>query len=188
MKKLILPLLAAGLFAAPSLASAASNPYVSISGGIGMMTNSTYDGVADSYEYDSGYLVNGAFGLKSDSFRVEAEIGYHQNDFKYYSDYNLTIWSLMANGYYDFSLNDSGITPYIMGGLGIANVNWEYSGVNDDDTAFAWQVGAGVAFKAAEKTTIDVGYRYFSTADVNLYGYDLSVGSHNIIAGVRFDL
>ncbi|NTV60218.1 MAG: porin family protein [Chlorobiaceae bacterium] len=188
MKKYILPLVVAGCFAVPSIAGATSNPYVSLSGGVGLMTNSTYGGLDDAYEYETGYLVNAAIGLKSGAYRVEAEIGYHQNDFKYYSDYNLTAWSFMANGYYDIGLSDSNITPYIMGGLGIANVNWEYSGGNDDDTTFAWQVGAGVGFKAADKVTIDIGYRYFATTDVELYGYDLSVGSHNIVAGVRFDL
>jgi opacity protein-like surface antigen len=160
-----------------------------------MMTNSTYGGTDDAIEYDSGYLFNAAIGLKSGAYRVEAEIGYHTNDFDeafwFGGDDNMSIWSFMANGYYDIAMNDSGITPYVMAGLGVANVNWSYDGSGggeDDDTAFAWQVGAGVGFKAADRVTIDVGYLYFATADVELYGSDVSISKHNIIAGVRIDL
>ncbi|NTV60217.1 MAG: porin family protein [Chlorobiaceae bacterium] len=189
MKNILYSLLAAGLFAAPSLSHAATNPYVSISGGTGFMTNATVNGTDDAIAYETGYLINGAVGLRSGSVRIEAEVGYHQNDFKYpVFDDNIAIWSFMANGYYDISLNESGITPYVMAGLGVANVTWNYTGADDNDTAFAWQVGAGLGFKVADRTTIDVGYRYFATADVTLYGNEVSVGSHNIVAGVRFDL
>lgn len=157
------------------------------------MNNSDYGTSVDAIKYDTGYLVNGAIGLKMESYRVEAEVGYHSNDFDqaYYYGGNdkMSIWSFMANAYYDFKMSDSDITPYIMGGLGVANVQWSYiGGNNDDDTAFAWQVGAGVGFKATDKITVDVGYRYFATGDVNIYGGDITISKHNVVAGLRFDI
>lgn len=196
MKKLILPILVAGICVAPSLASASMNPYVSISGGAGIMQDSSENGFSNAVQYGTGYLINGAFGLKNDAFRVEAEIGYHSNSIDSYyglpytpDTNNLNLWSFMANAYYDFNMTDSDISPFIMGGLGLANVSWDYPGGSEDDSVFAWQLGAGVAFRATKKLNIDVGYRYFSTADVDMFGgYKYSIGSHNIIAGVRFDL
>lgn len=192
MKKLILPLLVAGCFALPSLAQAETNPYVSLSGGLGLMTDSTVDG--DLVEYKSGFLVNGALGLKTDYARLEAEIGYHRNDLDTWGgapafpDSNISVWSFMANGYLDYNMADSDITPYIMAGLGYASVNGDNGSDTFDDGVFAWQVGAGVGFKAADKVTIDVGYRYFATGDADLGGDVFSIASHNILAGVRIDL
>ncbi|NTV60220.1 MAG: porin family protein [Chlorobiaceae bacterium] len=191
MKKFILPLLVAGLFAVPSPAQAETNPYVSISGGLGLMTNSTVDG--EVVEYQSGYLVNAALGLKTDYVRLEAEVGYHNNDIDTWDGdpaipgSNISIWSFMANGYFDYNMNDSEISPYIMVGLGYANVTGDDGSVTFDDGVFAWQAGAGVGFKAADKVTIDVGYRYFSASDADLGGDVFSIASHNILAGVRID-
>jgi opacity protein-like surface antigen len=193
MKKLVLPLLVAGLFAVPSLANASTNPYVSVSGGVSLMTKSSVNGDADVVDYKTGYLFNGAFGLKNDTFRLEAEVGYHRNKVNTWgawtmADEHISIWSFMANGYLDYDMKDQGITPFIMAGLGYASVTNNLSGGSDSDGAFAWQVGAGVGIKAADKVTVDISYRYFKTGDVTLYGNTVTTGSHNIIAGVRFDL
>jgi opacity protein-like surface antigen len=194
MKKLILPLLVAGCFTLPSLAQAETNPYVSISGGLGMMTDSTVNGAEDWVGYESGYLVNAAIGLKADYGRLEAEIGYHSNDIDTWDGdpaipgSNISIWSFMANGYFDYNMNDSEISPYIMVGLGYANVTGDDGSVTFDDGVFAWQAGAGVGFKAADRVTIDVGYRYFATSDADLGSDVFSIASHNILAGMRIDL
>ncbi|TLU82149.1 MAG: porin family protein [Chlorobium sp.] len=188
MKKLILPLVVAGMCALPSLSHAATNPYVSVSGGLGFLGNSTFDGHADAIEYKTGYLVNGAVGLKSEPFRLEAEIGYHRNTVdKVSNDQNVSIWSFMANGYLDYDMKDEGISPFIMAGLGLADVSHNFPGGNDNSSVFAWQAGAGIGIKASDKVTFDVSYRYFSPADATLDGHKVSFGSHNIIAGVRMD-
>ncbi|NTW55569.1 MAG: porin family protein [Chlorobiaceae bacterium] len=194
MKKLLLSLLAAGLFTAPSIAHAAASPYVSISGGVGFMTNSDVSGVPNIVTYKTGYLVNGAIGLKNDFYRLEAEVGYHRNTVETWNggspwvDEYVSIWSFMANGYLDYEMKDSGISPYIMGGIGYASVKNGWASGSDSDGAFAWQIGAGLGIKAADKVNIDIGYRYFATADVELYGDMVSIGSHNILAGVRIGI
>jgi len=193
MKKLLLSLLAAGMFALPSLAQASMNPYVSISGGLGLANNSSEDGFADEVTYKTGYLINGAVGLKGDMYRVEAEIGYHRNAIDTWNGYtetstNVSIWSFMANGYLDFDMKDSGFSPYIMGGLGLADANVSWPGSSYSDSAFAWQVGAGVGIKAGDKATVDIGYRYFKPGDVVWDGYTYSLGSSNILVGVRLGI
>jgi opacity protein-like surface antigen len=193
MKKLILPLVVVGMCALPSLSHAASNPYVSVSGGLGFMNNSTVAGYTDWVEYKTGYLVNGAVGLKTEPVRLEAEVGYHRNAIDKYAhstqtDSNVSIWSFMANGYLDYDMKDEGISPFIMAGLGYASVSAHYPGSDANDSAFAWQVGAGVGIKASDKVTFDVSYRYFKTGDVTLWGDKVTTGSHNIIAGLRVDI
>ncbi len=191
MKKLILPLMVAGIVAAPSLALAEATPYVSISGGLSLMNDSEETSIAT---FKTGYVVNGAIGLKNDSYRLEAEVGYHSNDLDTWdgdpaiTDSNISIWSFMANGYFDYNMADSDITPYIMAGLGYASVNGDDGSNTYDDGVFAWQVGGGVGFKAADKVTIDLSYRYFATGDADLGDEVFSISTHNILAGVRIGI
>lgn len=193
MKKIILPLLVAGVCAAPSLAQAAGTPYVSLSTGIGLLNNSTVDGNDDAIEYNTGYLINGAVGMKNDAMRLEAEVGYHRNSVDT-SDYygplgaHVSMWTFMANGYYDFDLSSAGLSPYVMAGLGLADAsisdgNW---GPSSTSTQFAWQIGAGVGIKTAPNTTVDIGYRYLSPTDATFDGAKVSLASSNFLVGVRY--
>jgi opacity protein-like surface antigen len=194
MKKIILPLLVAGVCTAPSLAHAMGNPYVSLSGGIGLLNNSTVDGNDDAIEYDAGYLINGAVGLKNDNVRMEAEVGYHRNsvDSSYYYGPNgahVSMWTFMANGYYDFELTNADVSPYVMAGLGVADAsisdgNW---GPESSSTEFAWQLGAGVGIKTSANTMVDLGYRYLSPSDAEFDGAKVSLASSNFLAGIRYN-
>ncbi len=94
----------------------------------------------------------------------------------------------MANGYYDISLSDASITPYVTGGVGFASFSGSNGGF--DATEFAWQVGAGLGFKASENVVVDLGYRYFRTSDISdsFEGVpaDFSISGSNILAGIRY--
>ncbi len=105
----------------------------------------------------------------------------------------LGIISLVTlNGYYDF-VNESAFTRFISAGLGCAKVevndfNIPGSGLpseNDDDTVFAYQIGADVAYAVSEKVSLDVKYRYFATSDPDFDGTEVEYSSHNIYAGIR---
>jgi opacity protein-like surface antigen len=193
MKKTIMTLLVAGACAIPSFAHAATNPYVSASVGVGLLNNSEVDGENDAIEYKTGYLINGAIGLKGDNARVEAEIGYHRNDvdtsvFRGPNGAHVDMWTFMANGYLDYDMKNSSVSPYVMAGLGVADAsisggNW---GSSSSSTEFAWQVGAGVGIKASDKTTIDIGYRYLSPSDADFDGAKVSLASSNFLAGIRY--
>lgn len=77
--------------------------------------------------------------------------------------------TLFANLYYDFH-TDSGLTPYVGGGLGLAfnyaEYKWRNGGAggsaNDTMTNFAWNLGAGVSYSFSENMAIDLAYRFVS--------------------------
>jgi opacity protein-like surface antigen len=197
MKKLILPLLVAGAFAAPSMAQAASHPYVSLSSGLSLLNNAsaTTLGVTinDAVKYKTGYLVNGAIGLKQGDARFEAEIGYHHNGVDStvwlgtVSGYSASAWTFMANAYYDFDIHASSITPFVMGGLGLAELESTEPLVSYSSTQFAWQLGAGVGIKASKDVTVDLGYRYLNPSDPTFAGTKYSVGGSELLVGIRYN-
>ena len=196
MKKtfLIISLLGATVFATPSPASAVT-PYVRTSGGVGLMNNVEYRFTAqDKVETDemhSGIALEGAFGIRTGKFRVEAATGYQSNKVSRftlngtgYGIYNgetgapeeegekwtYSIQSYMVNGFADFN-DENKISPFLMAGIGIANIQNKEQGPPDDfgvtvtgtsNGVFAWQAGAGVGVKASDNITIDLAYRYFA--------------------------
>ncbi|NTW82870.1 MAG: porin family protein [Chlorobiaceae bacterium] len=122
-------------------------------------------------------------------------------------DVKQTILSCMVNLYFDLDLKSKQVRPYVIGGLGNASVSRDYrlpgKTVSFSESVFAWQVGAGLAFRVSNKSTIDIGYRYFATDDVhfndNHYinpdnasyaqtGMKDSVSGHQLIAGFRYAL
>lgn len=201
MKKLAMALLVAGICAAPSMASAETTSYVSISAGAGVMNNSDVDlesgavWVASDHdvEYGTAFAFEGAFGVKQDMFRGELAIGYQSQDVEKLFDTNVSgvdvsLLSFMANGYADFDM-DGGVAPYLMGGIGFATVDVSVDSVSADATPFAWQVGAGIGVKASETITVDLGYRYMATADVEVDGdvYDsVSFSTSKVLLGMRY--
>ncbi|ARM31504.1 outer membrane protein [Prosthecochloris sp. HL-130-GSB] len=195
MKKGFLGMVAAlfVLLVSTSFAQAAANPYVSASAGLGFLTDSTVEqnGVdVDKVEYKTGFAVRGALGLDADMYRLEGEIGYQVNDIEGADDEDVSILSFMANGYVDFESQGSALTPYVMAGLGVANVDFDVDGSDMDDTVFAYQLGAGIAYQATPNVQLDLGYRYFATSDVEVGDgdYELDIDTHNIMAGVRVAL
>ena len=174
-------------------AQAAANPYVSVSAGLGLLSDSDVEGSwINEIDYKTGFAVNGALGLSGGMYRIEGAVGYQVNDWDKVNgddvDAEVSILSFMANGYLDIDMPASLITPYLMAGAGIANVDFSADDVVDseDDTVFAYQLGAGIGFDAAPNVLLDLGYRYFATADVSPEeDVDVSIASHNIMAGVR---
>jgi opacity protein-like surface antigen len=201
MKKIAMALMVAGICAAPSIASAKTAPYVRVAGGIGMMNDSdlsTAGDIENTLKYNTALALEGAFGVKMDMFRIEAAVGYQSNavDKVFEPDGSLSdinnldgvgngvdgnlkmttaIRSYMVNGYADFDIN-GGVTPYLMAGVGLANVDAKYQFEDGNDwialsisqDVFAWQVGAGVGVKATDNITVDLSYRYFGTSDVTV--------------------
>jgi opacity protein-like surface antigen len=99
--------------------------------------------------------------------------------------------------------NSTPVTPYFGGGIGFAtlllddtfgtNVNGGGGGQlywSDDDTVFAYQAGLGLEIAINRQLSLDVGYRYFGTAEANFYDQpgaqaSLKLQSHNAAVGVR---
>ncbi|WP_411288339.1 outer membrane protein, partial [Phenylobacterium sp.] len=95
-------------------------------------------------------------------------------------------WTVMGNLLYDF-MPGSVINPFVGAGLGVNNVSTDVTGqfsqvplpfsatnpafqnlsIDDDDTAFAWQLIAGLAWQATERLDVDLTYRYLGGSDVD---------------------
>ena len=182
-------------FASAPFAKAAVTPYVSASAGVGFLSDSDVEnGGFDEIEYKAGFAVSGAVGLDADIYRLEGEIGYQVNQFDVIDgvevpdedEAEVAILSFMANGYIDIAAPTAPLTPYLTAGAGIANVNFDIDDESDDDTVFAYKLGAGVAFDASPNVKLDLGYRYFATTDVEPEDdVEVSIATHNIVAGVR---
>jgi opacity protein-like surface antigen len=163
------------------LSANAATPYVSGSAGIAVLGDS--ENTARSY--DTGYNLVGAVGLDGGRYRFEAELGSQSNGVKD-SNRDLSMTTCMGNGYIDIELPLSSFKPFVMGGVGVANVDENNgSGFEVDDRVFAWQVGAGVGFTLVPLVTLDAQYRYFTTATPELAGRKYSIGTHNFMLGLR---
>lgn len=112
-------------------------------------------------------------------------------------------WSGMANVYFDLGTY-SGFTPYLGGGLGILYTRNRFEAdiaglgvidVGDDQSKFAYSLGAGVAYKVAQNWSVDLGYQYTASPDtefVEVTPAGFSVGEgvdfHQVKVGLRYDL
>ena len=189
------------------IASAQAGQGMYVSGNIGMAVATDAD-VTDAspytgtMQYDSGLALLGAVGYGMDNFRIEGEVGYQKNDFdsleiigyKFDLSGDISTLSGMCNGYYDFSVGH-GFTPFVTAGIGFAQVeinDYSVDGYsepawNDDDTVFAWQVGAGVGYAVSNNMTLEAKYRYFATNKAEFDdGSTLEFASHNFYVGMRY--
>ncbi|MDR3357369.1 MAG: outer membrane beta-barrel protein [Desulfovibrio sp.] len=105
------------------------------------------------------------------ALRGNSEKGWNSDGAAFVDDIKGT-WNnstLFANLYWDFH-NDSALTPYVGGGLGMAfnytgydfydkNIRTKIS-MDDHYTNLAWNLGAGVAFSFNDNFAVDLGYRF----------------------------
>ncbi|NTU58169.1 MAG: porin family protein [Chlorobiaceae bacterium] len=177
-------LIAAGTFSAPATAA---EHY--LSGNVGFAwVNDVPTVAAFNLSPDAGVSMLGAIGCDYGSYRLEAEAGYQNNNFV--NNGTIKIVSLLGNGYYDF--NTAGVKPYITGGIGVATVRLRDITLNsnvrldDDETTFAYQVGAGLQVPLTNKVMLDARYRYFGTTEfrTTLTG-DKSIDSNSLLLGLR---
>ena len=120
--------------------------------------------------------------------------------------------SFFFNGYFDIH-NDTPVTPYIGAGLGFALVSIDHKftvynamgpvpaggiikDISKTKTNFAWNIGAGAAWKITDLVSLDLGYRFADfgkvsvinnvDADGHLYNLDVKTKSHDVMLGLRF--
>lgn len=90
----------------------------------------------------------------------------------------------------------TGIIYYALLGLGWAEITLDNLTIlgepfaDDSDSRLAYQAGLGVAWKFAEHLYFDLGYRYFSTTDLEFIkedgtSLDYEYAGHRILAGIR---
>jgi opacity protein-like surface antigen len=105
-----------------------------------------------------------------------------QNDFDN-TDGKISVRSAMINALADFGAED-GLSFYAGAGFGRAKAR----ALDDGDSAWAWQLIAGV--RSAISSNIDIGlkYRYFRTGRMNFVGGPLGYGGNRnaIVGGSQF--
>lgn len=181
------------------------NWYVGLNGGVSWYPNSdvAFVGVASGELKSStgwmgsialGYLPRTTMPVLS-AMRLELEYAYRVNDLD--SVEGTVLFgethsnAFMTNMYFDF-VNQTRLTPYVGGGVGMARVEIESSGSTFDDDLFAWQLMAGLSYEPASMpmTVWNIGYRYFATSDAEYDTGALTVSqeyqTHGLEAGAKF--
>ncbi len=159
-------------------------PGVYITGSAGGGTLEDFDireqSTANVFRADplAGYSLSGAAGLDFGIIRLEGEVFYNDNELDsfggFFGTFDGTVETLagMGNIFLDIPTG-IGITPFIGGGIGYADVEADISSgfanlVNDSDGVLAWQLRAGIAFAIFPYTDLTLGYRYFVTEDLDM--------------------
>jgi len=168
-------------------------------------------------EMGSGIALTGAFGCDYGDFRTELELGYQSSDVENMifiedgDEYDfgdegedisgdVSVTSLMANGYYDIDLG--GVEFFLTAGVGVAQIDIDDIEFADGDvvynaseTALAYQLGAGFGIPVSDGIMLDARYRYFATTDATIsggleFGEDGNgnVESHSALIGLRVGL
>ena len=181
--------------------------YTAFGGGATFLNDNdtTQAGITITSEFDTGGALFGSVGRAFGDFRAEGELFSSYNEVTAMTGNGITIdtegdfatVALMLNGYYDIP-TDSKWRPYLGGGIGFANVSYNdvtLRGalvINDDDTVFAYQAKAGIAYSFSPHWEGMLGYRYFGTDDadfVDSTGFPFTadgVQMHMIEIGARF--
>jgi opacity protein-like surface antigen len=172
----------------------------------------------DAFSFDTGftgsitagYAFGGRWGMLSP--RLEVEAGYLDNDVDTVinsgvvtpagtGDVSAFYW--FANLLLDIPMSGWGFTPFIGGGVGFADVNFNNVNVpaiggnfsyNDSDTTFAWNLTAGLSYDISRNVTFDIAYRFVQFNSVNLIDtggvnpVSTDIDNHQLTAGVRVHL
>lgn len=208
---------AAALMLLPGAAAAQGkqgNLYGELRGGASFPNDADTDfggGLDGDLSADTGWLIEGAFGYAHQSgLRGEIAAGYRYNDLDDFEvsgvkvdfEGEITAVTAMANLYYDFDLGAHGgatgttakLVPFVGGGIGVAVLTIDIDEIggfsvneDEDDTVFAWQVVAGLAYKFTPKVTGSLRYAYFATSDPEFDGVDSEYDAHNVLAGIRYN-
>jgi opacity protein-like surface antigen len=206
MKRFIVMAVFALVFITTSAQAADKGMYVSGNLGLTMLSDSDLSegSINGEISFDPGIVIGGALGYDYGNIRAEGEITYRMSDMDEATigfdpvffplcpctgsiDGDVSALSFMANGYYDFPVANSSVAPYLGGGIGVANVSYDFAGIGDDsDLVFAYQLMAGIGFEINPSTTLTAGYTYFGTTDADFQGTKATVESHNFSLGARF--
>ncbi len=128
-------------------------------------------------ETDTGYGLGLAGGRRFGNFRAEGEMAAQTADFATAGLSELTVKTLMLNGFYHvpvpefwvFGRNCNTLSVYGMAGMGAGKAEVTFDDdVEDSDTGFAYKVGAGVAYDFAANMALDLGYEYMRTSSLQL--------------------
>ena len=160
------------------------------------------------WDLDFGFSAGGSAGYDFGDFRTEAEFSFQSANFLHAekidddnkADDNLTVMSMMANGFFDL---DTG-TPFVpFIGIGAGAVNLAVA-LNEGEDAeepdfegsgwgFAYQANVGVAYEIIDAVALTLGYKFFGTLQTQVTDPDdeeiylkPTLMAHRAELGVRF--
>lgn len=205
----------ASLFA-QDMMMAGTGFYVAAGGGVTLITDISevpekgIDGSQDKadWDLDFGFGAGGAAGYDFGDFRTEAEFSFQSANFRHdekidndadkKADDNLTVMSMMANGFFDL---DTG-TPFVpFIGIGVGAVNLAVKLADGDAEpdfegsgwGFGYQANIGVAYEIIDAVALTLGYKFFGTLQTQVTDPDdeeryvkPTLMAHRAELGVRF--
>lgn len=149
-----------------------------------------------TFDVDAGWAVLATLGYSFDRWRLEAELGYRDNETSA-GTAEITEWSLMLNALYDIRLSPS-LDLTLGVGAGYDRATVDLGGVLDDtDGNFAYQGIAGLSWAVGSRTDLTLTYRYLNVQEPEFEfsppGVDLTfvlddVTKHTLTIGLRYDL
>ncbi len=146
--------------------------YMKMDAGVNIMQDATRKSGAVSAKIpmDMGFRVGliGGYDLAKWA-AIELETGFLYNGVK---DSGITWFGavpVLANLVFRYE-NDSKFVPYIGAGAGGAWTMVEGNSMNESTFVFAYQAKAGVAYEISPSMSVDVGYKFFSTAEQKYTG------------------
>jgi len=116
--------------------------------------SATFLGLRGGYNFTPAFELEGQFASSSEDGTVATV------------DYSTTMRYLMANGVYNFRPAKKELVPYVMAGIGRADISVESSGQTVDDNSMAYQIGGGTRYFFGK--TKRTGFR----ADLSILKHD----------------
>lgn len=127
----------------------------------------------------------------SNGFRLEGELSHRFNKLEpegTVTGDDVHAWAMMLNGILEFN-HDGAIHPYVGLGAGLARINLRTTGVpatSDNDSVFAYQGLAGLAFDLSEQWTADIGFRHFVANEGRYLTTDADYTNDSVTLGLRY--
>lgn len=160
------------------------------------------------YNWSPNGLIEGGYRF-GEGLRLGAEFGYTATTVGNITGGDATgrsggkgetnAFTFMGTAYYDFNTN-SPWRPFIGAGIGVAHVRQDglkdlfYPGRSGtaNDTGFAYQASAGLAYAIDANTDVTLTYRYLATADDLSYSpggndrFHAPYENHSVLIGLRY--
>jgi opacity protein-like surface antigen len=165
--------------------------------------------VPSKVDYNTGLAFDAALGWNFNRYvALDFETGFigaKINNVPGFSSDNSRLYNVpfLANVTLSCPIPHTNLIPYIGAGVGGADVVFDTDSFSDgpdtvfgseNDVVFAGQAFAGLRFQFTSHMSLDVGYKYFATADPTFtYPPDnFNVGfrgarTHSVLAALRFD-
>ena len=182
LTKIALTVIVAAAVVTPALQANAADSskdtgvYMKMDAGVNIMQDATGKIGAGSAKIpmDMGFRVGliGGYDLAKWA-AIELETGFLYNGVKDSGSTWFGAVPVLANLVFRYE-NDSKFVPYIGAGAGGAWTMVEGNSMNESTFVFAYQAKAGVAYEISPSMSVDVGYKFFSTAEQKYTGFKVT--------------